>query len=106
MGGVYPCSSLRRDGGLNEWVVQHDHGDMPCEEYIKAHLVSEMQKYRGKKRRRKKHAKRVLRQRWLMLRTARLFSRPVGYAEIARQVFTVEPLPNPVEPIYLKEDEE
>lgn len=81
-------------------------GDVPCEEYIEMFLASEMEKQRGRKRLRKKKAKRVLRRRWLMLQTARLFSRRVNYAEVGRQMFTVEHLPNPVEPIYLGEGEE
>lgn len=66
------------------------------DEYIKANLASEMRKYRGKKRLRKKKAKRALRMRWGFLQMGRLLaSRRVNYAEIARKAFVVDPLPMP-----------
>lgn len=76
-------------------------GKVPRDEYVKANLVSEMRRHRGRKRLRKKKAKRALRQRWGFLQMGRMLSRRINYAEIGKRVFTVEPLPDPVMPIYM-----
>ena len=78
-------------------------GQVTRDEYIKANLADEMRKHRGKKRLRKKKAKRALRMRWGFLQMGRLLSRRVNYAEIARKLFTVEPMPDPVKPIYMRD---
>ena len=70
-------------------------GQVTRDEYIKAHLATEMRKHRGKKRLRKKKAKRALRMRWGFLQMGRLLSRRINYAEIARKAFVVDPLPMP-----------
>ena len=74
------------------------------DEYVKANLVGEMRKHRGRKRLRKKKAKAALRQRWGFLQLGRMLSRRINYAEISRKMFTVEPLPDPVKPIYMNLD--
>lgn len=71
-------------------------GEVPCDEYVKANLSSEMRRHRGRKRIRKKKAKRALRQRWGFLQMGRMLSRRINYAGIGKRVFTVEPLPDPV----------
>lgn len=71
-------------------------GKVPRDEYVKANLASEMRRHRGRKRIRKKKAKRALRQRWGFLQMGRMLSRRINYTEIGKQVFTVEPLPDPV----------
>ena len=75
-------------------------GKVPRDEYVKANLVSEMRKHRGKKRLRKKKAKASLRMRWGFLQFGRLLSRRINYSEIGRKLFTVEPMPDPARPIY------
>ncbi|MCH9836347.1 hypothetical protein K0U83_11830 [bacterium] len=67
-------------------------GKVPCDEYVKANLVSEMRRHRGRKRIRKKKAKAALRQRWGFLQFGRLLSRRINYTEIGKRVFTVEPM--------------
>ena len=69
---------------------------MTRDEYVKANLVSEMRRHRGRKRLRKKKAKRALRQRWGFLQLGRMLSRRINYAEIGRKMFPVEPMPDPV----------
>ena len=76
---------------------------MTRDEYVKANLVGEMRKHRGRKRLRKKKAKAALRQRWGFLQLGRMLSRRINYAEISRKMFTVEPLPDPVKPIYMRD---
>ena len=78
-------------------------GKVPRDEYVKANLVGEMRRHRGKKRLRKKKAKAALRQRWGFLQWGRMLSRRINYAEIGRKMFTVEPLPDPVRPIYMRD---
>ena len=78
-------------------------GQVPRDEYVKANLAAEVRKHRGKKRLRKKKAKRALRMRWGFLQMGRLLSRRVNYSEIGRRLFSVEPLPYPVIPIYGKD---
>ena len=78
-------------------------GKVPRDEYVTANLVSEMRRHRGRKRLRKKKAKRALRQRWGFLQFGRMLSRRINYAEIGKRVFTVEPLPDPVMPIYMRD---
>lgn len=68
-------------------------GEVPCDEYVKANLSSEMRRHRGRKRIRKKKAKRALRQRWGFLQMGRMLSRRINYAGIGKRVFTVEPMP-------------
>jgi len=71
-------------------------GQVARDEYIKANLADEMRKHRGKKRLRKKKAKRVLRMQWGFMQMGRLLaSRRVNYAEIARKLVVVDPLPMP-----------
>ena len=79
-------------------------GQVPRDEYIKANLADEMRKHRGKKRLRKKKAKRILRMRWGFLQIGRLLSRRINYSELGRRLFTVEPLPDPVRPVYMNLD--
>lgn len=76
-------------------------GQVTRDEYIKANLAGEMRKHRGKKRLRKKKAKRALRMRWGFLQMGRLLSRRINYSEVARKMFIVEPMPDPVRPIYM-----
>ena len=79
-------------------------GQVARDEYLKANLADEMRKHRGKKRLRKKKAKRALRTRWGFLQMGRMLaSRRVNYAEIARKAFLVDPLPDPVKPIYMRD---
>jgi len=73
-------------------------GKVPRDEYVKANLVSEMRRHRGRKRLRKKKAKRALRQRWGFLQSARLLSRRINYTEIGRRLFTVEGVNSPPVP--------
>ena len=74
-------------------------GKVPRDEYVKANLVSEMRRHRGRKRLRKKKAKRALRQRWRFLQMGRMLSRRINYAGIGRRLFTVEPMLFTVEPM-------
>jgi hypothetical protein len=74
------------------------------EDYIKAQLSHEMRRHRGNKRIRKKRAKAALHRRWQFLRMAAPISRRFNYAEIGRQMFSVEPLPNPVSLPYCLEE--
>jgi len=78
-------------------------GQVTRDEYIKANLADEMRKHRGKKRLRKKKAKRALRMRWGFLQMGRILSRRINYSEIGRKMFTVEPMPDPVMPIYMRD---
>ena len=78
-------------------------GKVPRDEYVKANLADEMRKHRGKKRLRKKKAKRALRMRWGFLQMGRLLSRRINYSEVGRRLFTVEPMPDPVRPIYMRD---
>jgi len=59
-------------------------GQVPRDEYVKANLVSEMRRHRGRKRLRKKKAKRALRHRWGFLQFGRLLSLRINYAEIIK----------------------
>jgi len=76
-------------------------GQVTRDEYIKANLADEMRRHRGRKRLRKKKAKRALRMRWGFLQMGRILSRRINYSEIGRKMFTVEPMPDPVMPIYM-----
>jgi hypothetical protein len=74
------------------------------DEYIKLHLTTEMRRHRGSKRLRKKKAKQALRLMWGYLQMGRLLaSRRINYSEIGRKLVVVEPLPEPVTPIYAKD---
>lgn len=73
-------------------------------EYVATHLLGEMRRYKGNKRIRKKRAKAALHRRWQFLRMAAPIARRLDYAEIGRQVFSVEPLPNPVGLLYYLEE--
>ncbi len=98
----FTVESLSRSMDLISRSMDLVTGKVPRDEYVKANLVSEMRRHRGRKRLRKKKAKRALRQRWGFLQFGRMLSRRINYAEIGKRVFTVEPLPDPAMPIYDK----
>jgi len=72
------------------------------EEYVKVYLSEAIRKFRGRKRLRKKKAIKYLELKWRLLQFAKPISKRVGYSEIARKMFSVEPLPE-VKPYYIKD---
>jgi len=72
------------------------------EEYIKTYLSEAIKKFRGRKRLRKKKAVKYLELKWRLLQFAKPISKRVGYDEVARKMFAVEPLPE-VKPYYIKD---
>jgi hypothetical protein len=72
------------------------------EEYIKTYLSEAIRKFRGRKRLRKKKAVKYLELKWRLLQIAKPISKRVGYDEIARKMFSVEPLPE-VKLYYIKD---
>ena len=79
-------------------------GNVSKDEYVRFKFPEEMKRQKGKKRLRKKKAKKLLQSQWAMLQMCRLIAgRRINYAEISRKMFTVEPMPDPVSPIYMKD---
>jgi len=101
---TYATSSIGYDPAIRQLVrkmADPFFRAMTRDEYVKANLVSEMRRHRGRKRLRKKKAKRALRQRWGFLQFGRLLaSRRVNYSEIGRKLVVVDPLPMSSSIIY------
>lgn len=104
---TYATSSIGYDPAIRQLVrkmADPFFRAMTRDEYVKATLDWEMRKHRGRKRLRKKKAKAALRVRWGFMQMGRLLaSRRINYAEIGRKMFTVEPLPDPARPIYMRD---
>lgn len=81
-------------------VIAGTHREMHVtqDEYVKARLAARMKQETGKKRLRKKRlrkkkAQAALRFEHRLFGLARPLARRINYAEVARQVFSVEPFP-------------
>lgn len=82
----------------------------PCvsrDRFIQKYLIQEMRLHSGNKRIRKKKAKRVLQRIWRIQRLgtmmSEMVSRRIDYQSIARQIFSVQPMPESALAIYDKD---
>ncbi len=75
-----------------------------CDHFIEKYLTQEMRSHSGNKRIRKKKAKRALQRIWRIQRLgfmmSEMVSRRIDYQSIARQIFSVEPMPEGALAVY------
>ncbi len=83
---------------LNPWVMFLTPATKG--EFVRERLLNEMRNHRGKKRLRKKKAKHALERLWLARTLARPLARRLDYAALAKQLVSVQPLPQKTIDIY------